>query len=111
MSTKGSSTSPITGTNPGIVGEHQRTTTSTPNNSDLNTHEIPQHVEMKTPDVNFDLQPFLAELKQRKEDCEKLNAQVESLKSQIQIECSSWNQTLQEERYHYEVTNTKSTCS
>ena len=64
----------------------------------LTTQETPSPAE---PAV--DLEPLLSELKERREETSRLQEEVDSLKSQLQSECTLFHQSLQEERFRFEV--------
>lgn len=49
-----------------------------------------------------ELEPLLAELAERREECQRLAEEIEALKNQLHHECSYFSQALQEERYRYE---------
>ncbi|XP_076355997.1 transmembrane and coiled-coil domains protein 2-like isoform X2 [Tachypleus tridentatus] len=66
----------------------------------------PQHlhsseVPVSPPNI-FDVEPMLQELQARREECQHLSDEIESLKVQLQQECSFFTQALLEERYRYE---------
>ncbi|XP_077517528.1 transmembrane and coiled-coil domain 2 protein Dmtn isoform X3 [Amblyomma americanum] len=50
-----------------------------------------------------ELEPLLAELAERREECQRLTEEIEALKNQLHHECSYFSQALQEERYRYEM--------
>lgn len=50
-----------------------------------------------------DLEPLLAELGSRRNEVTRLQEEFESAKTQMQSECSLLHQSLQEERYRFEV--------
>lgn len=52
-----------------------------------------------------DLEPILNELKEHRTENMRLHEEIESLKSQFNSECGLLNQTLNEERYRFEVSN------
>lgn len=51
----------------------------------------------------IDLEPVIAELQNRRDEVRRLSAEIESLKSQLQTDCTVFHQSLQEERYRFEV--------
>ncbi|KAH6934729.1 hypothetical protein HPB50_000363 [Hyalomma asiaticum] len=55
-----------------------------------------------------ELEPLLAELAERREECQRLAEEIEALKNQLHHECSYFSQALQEERYRYEMSSTDS---
>ncbi|XP_054156452.1 transmembrane and coiled-coil domains protein 2-like isoform X2 [Oppia nitens] len=55
-----------------------------------------------TPTSMADFEQIVIELKERREQCRCLAEEVESMKSQLQNECSAFHQSLQEERYRFE---------
>ncbi|XP_022244236.1 LOW QUALITY PROTEIN: transmembrane and coiled-coil domains protein 2-like [Limulus polyphemus] len=66
----------------------------------------PQHlhsseVPFSPPNV-VDVEPMLQELQARREECQHLADEIETLKVQLQQECSFFTQALLEERYRYE---------
>lgn len=50
-----------------------------------------------------DLDPLITQLKEQRDECTKLQEELHSLKSQHQSDCSLLHQSLQEERYRFEV--------
>lgn len=56
-----------------------------------------------TPTAMIDIEPLVAELRERREECQRLSEDMESLKSHFQNECTVFHQSLQEERYRFEV--------
>ncbi|RWS02841.1 Transmembrane and coiled-coil domains protein 2-like protein [Dinothrombium tinctorium] len=50
----------------------------------------------------IDVEPLLAELRDRKDDCQRLTEEVEAFKTQFQAECALFHQNLQDERYRFE---------
>ena len=50
-----------------------------------------------------DLEPLITELGQRRNEVTRLQEEFESAKTQMQSECSLLHQSLQEERYRFEV--------
>ncbi|XP_064480520.1 uncharacterized protein LOC135394024 isoform X2 [Ornithodoros turicata] len=52
--------------------------------------------------TDTDLEPFLIELSERKEECQRLTEEIEALKNQMRQEYTCFSQALQEERYRYE---------
>ena len=50
-----------------------------------------------------DLDPILNQLKEQREESNRLQEEIKSLKNQQQSDCNLLHQTLQEERYRYEV--------
>lgn len=55
-----------------------------------------------------DLEPILAELRDRREEVTRLQDEVDSLKTQLANECALFHQSLQEERYRFEVRDRRS---
>ena len=64
------------------------------NKFEENTSNLPQLIN---------LEPILTELRERREECQRFTDEVEVLKNQLQSECSAFHQSLQEERYRFEV--------
>lgn len=56
-----------------------------------------------TPTAHLDFENIVIEMKERREECHRLSEEVESMKNQLQNECSVFHQSLQEERYRFEV--------
>lgn len=52
-----------------------------------------------------DLEPLFSQLKEQRDECTRLQEELHSLKSQHQKDCSLLHQSLQEERYRFEVCN------
>lgn len=53
-------------------------------------------------DVPFNFEPLLQELQEKREECQHLHDDVDSLKAQINQDIAYFNSTLLEERYRYE---------
>ena len=51
---------------------------------------------------SVDLEPLLIELKERRDEATRLQEEVDSLKTQLQSECTLLHQSLQEERFRFE---------
>ncbi|CAG2107139.1 unnamed protein product [Medioppia subpectinata] len=67
------------------------------------THLPPPPDTAVTPTALIDMEQIVIELKERREECRRMSEDVDSLKSQLQNECSVFHQSLQEERYRFEV--------
>ena len=66
---------------------------------------IPAPDPAVTPTAIADLEQIVIELKERREECHRLSEELEALKTQLQNECSVFHQSLQEERYRFEVSH------
>ncbi|CAG2107138.1 unnamed protein product [Medioppia subpectinata] len=66
------------------------------------THLPPPPDTAVTPTALIDMEQIVIELKERREECRRMSEDVDSLKSQLQNECSVFHQSLQEERYRFE---------
>ena len=53
--------------------------------------------------MQIDLEPVIVELRDRREEVSRLSDEVEAVKSQLQTECTVFHQSLQDERYRFEV--------
>lgn len=68
-----------------------------------------QHPTSPTPEptpaflTQSDLEPLVADLRSRRDEVTRLQEEFESAKTQMQSECSLLHQSLQEERYRFEV--------
>ena len=68
-----------------------------------------QHPASPTPEptpaflTQSDLEPLVADLRSRRDEVTRLQEEFESAKTQMQSECSLLHQSLQEERYRFEV--------
>nr|XP_015918446.1 transmembrane and coiled-coil domains protein 2 [Parasteatoda tepidariorum]XP_042908345.1 transmembrane and coiled-coil domains protein 2 [Parasteatoda tepidariorum] len=74
-----------------------------PRHQPLLQRSPPEH--SSTPTVTplvSDLEPILQELRERREEYQRLVEEIEALKSQVQQEYSFFNQSLLEERYRFE---------
>lgn len=131
MSTSGAATG-TTPHAPGNTGNHHSTATAmTPAhnqsacNSSTGTNSLGRHVSPAvaaahhhhhslpisglTPEppaplpALVDLDPILNQLKEQRDESNRLQEEIKSLKNQQQNDCNLLHQTLQEERYRYEV--------
>lgn len=55
------------------------------------------------PTAMIDIEHIVQQLKERREECHRLTEEVDAIKGQLQNECSVFHQSLQEERYRFEV--------
>lgn len=100
------STSPVMSTNAAALPQSAgNSTTSSGRHHHPHTSPglqlLPVTFDPPTPTV--DLEPLLAELKERKDEASRLQEEMEAMKTQLQNECSLLHQSLQEERYRFEV--------
>jgi len=56
-----------------------------------------------TPTAMIDIEHIVNQLKERRDECHRLSEEVDSLKNQLQNECLVFHQSLQDERYRFEV--------
>lgn len=63
-----------------------------------------------TPNLGMiDLDPVIMELQNRRDEVNRLSDEIDGIKSQLQSECTVFHQSLQDERYRFEVCSNKIT--
>ncbi len=92
----------------GHLGPNKIASIGGSSSSPLRKHAILQAIHLpvtetaSTPAL-LDYEHIVTDLKETHEECHRLSVEVESLKNQLQNECSAFHQNLQEERYRFEV--------
>ena len=78
------------------IAGNQTVPTSLAHASISDTHSAPNAMQI-------DLEPVIVELRDRREEVSRLSDEIEAVKSQLQTECTVFHQSLQDERYRFEV--------